>query len=190
MWCQGCSDHSPARNALSRALIPGIMSLLPDSQRQKPHGLMENFLWSVHLPARHSRQCCLHCLFAWSRCSLSWSRSEKMILPQPLCASNKVLGRVIDSEIAQCFFLQRGMEKVQSLPRPYSIQMLVFRYRSVVISPPPVKCRCASRYESWGPRNHHFETWLVNLWSPSPHDCISLFSDQCPQTFPFYFNFV
>lgn len=62
-----------------------------------------------------------------------------MFLPQPLCASDKMLGRVIDSEITKCFFLQRGMEKVQLLPRPYSIQMLFPRYRSIVISPPPTK---------------------------------------------------
>lgn len=75
-----------------------------------------------------------------------------MILPQPLYASDKMLGRVIDSEITKCFFLQRGMEKVQLLPRPYSIQILFSRYRSIVSTPPPhthtLKCWCASRYES------------------------------------------
>lgn len=48
-----------------------------------------------------------------------------------------MLGRVIASEITKCFFLQRGMEKVQLLPRPYSIQMLFSRYRPIVFTPPP-----------------------------------------------------
>lgn len=60
-----------------------------------------------------------------------------MILPQPLYASDKMLSRVIDSEITKCFFFQRGMKKVQLLPRPYSIQMLFSRYRSIVSTPPP-----------------------------------------------------
>lgn len=74
---------TPARNALCSALIPGIIFVLPDSQRQKLHCLMENFLCSVHPAARHSDQRCLHCLFAGDTCSLSWSRSEEMILHHP-----------------------------------------------------------------------------------------------------------
>lgn len=188
MWCQGCSYHSPARNALSSVLIPGIISVLPDSQRQKPQGLLENSLWSVHLSARHSRQCCLRCLFAWSRCSLSWSRSKKMFLPQPLCASDKMLGRVIDSEITKCFFLQRGMEKVPVTAKTLLNTDVVFQVQVYCYIPsPPIKCRCVSRYESWGPRNHHLETWLVNLWSPSPHDFINLFSWWTPPNLSFLF---
>lgn len=75
---------TPARNALSSALMPGIIFALPDRQRRKLHCLMENFLWSVHLSGRHSHHCCLHCLFACNSCSLSWNRSKETILHHPL----------------------------------------------------------------------------------------------------------